>query len=160
MTTTRKRPSKTDLTRVLSVDDILAIDDLPVETIYVREWGGAVKLRGLTKREELEVREAATDAKGNVDDRRLEVGMLIAGVQEPKFTFDQIDALMDKGSGPVTRLIRDVMVRSGMLTAIGTSAIAAMETNFREGLDTEVPVPTGAGSGDDGREPSASDNSA
>lgn len=52
----------------LNADDILNIDDRQFETVEVPEWGGAVRVRGLTGRERDQFEESilgTRDKKGN-----------------------------------------------------------------------------------------------
>ena len=49
---------------ILTREQILAIDDLPEETISVSEWGGDIVVRGLTRGEAHAARNACKDKDG------------------------------------------------------------------------------------------------
>lgn len=111
--------------KLLSADDILAWQDLVDEEVFVPEWGGTVKVRGLTRAQVYQMQKDATVGK-TVDGQRSDMLMLVAGIVEPKFTEDQGAQLMGKSAGATQRLLDAIMRLSGM----GGEAAAAADRSF------------------------------
>jgi len=59
-----------DKSRLLTRDEILAVDDRKIEEVDVPEWGGKVGVVGLTGTERDELSGSLIDAKGQVNARR------------------------------------------------------------------------------------------
>ena len=102
----------------LSADDILKADDLPVEDFEVAEWGGIVRVRGLTgtERDRFEFKMAAArNDPSKIQVRADVVGRCIVDVDGKRvFTDRQIDALGNK-SGAALDSVFDIVRRlSGM----------------------------------------------
>lgn len=112
---------------ILSVEDVLAKDDLPERTIEVPEWGGAVKVRAISKGVYTDIQKAAT-VDGQIDELKLELGLLVAGLVEPKFTPDQIGELQGKSVAAIDRIVAEVVEISGL----SVRAVAAIEAAFRD----------------------------
>jgi hypothetical protein len=99
--------------RIVSIEDILAADDLPTKTIPVPEWGGAVVIKGFSKAVEMEIRRQAGGAE-DFDSERFEMLMFVYGVIEPQFTVEQLDLLKEKNSAPFDRVLSAVMDLAGL----------------------------------------------
>lgn len=109
----------------LSAEDILAWEDLVDESVFVPEWGGTVKVRGLTRAQVYQMQKDATVGK-NTDAQRADMLLLVMGIIEPKFTEDQGAALMQKSAGATQRILDAIMRLSGM----GGDAAAAADRSF------------------------------
>lgn len=107
-----------DTKNFLSADAILAIPGAVAEEIEVPEWGGWVKVKPLSKSQQLKVRKSAVK-NGVVDSRLLEGLIFVEGVVHPKtevplFDKSQIDTLFSKPSAVIDRLLGYIMDASGM----------------------------------------------
>lgn len=102
----------------LTIDQILAADDLPTEVVEVPEWGGKVKVMGLSRAaydgiaREAEVSVPAT-GPGQVagtkrDDDKFSDLLFLACVVEPKFTEAHIPALRGKSLGALNRVYQAI----------------------------------------------------
>ncbi len=111
--------------KILSVDDILAAADLAEETVDVPEWGGAVKVKGLTRAQVYELREKSKVA-GKFDAARADMLTLLAGIVEPKFTEDQGPILMRKSAAATERISSAI----GRLSGMDEGAAAAADRSF------------------------------
>lgn len=98
----------------LSVDAILAAPDVTEETVDVPEWGGKVKVRSLTKAEQIRVRKASVKSNGDVDEAEMEMRLFLSGVVEPKFSEHHAADLFEKSAGPVDRVLNAILQISGM----------------------------------------------
>lgn len=102
----------------LSKDDILKADDLPTEDINVPEWGGTVRVRGLTatERDRFEFRlAAAKDKPDEVDVRAQIVGRCLVDEDGSRlFTDKELPKLGVKNAAAMDRLFDVVRRLSGM----------------------------------------------
>lgn len=111
--------------RILSIEDILAAPDTTEEIVDVPEWKGAVKVRGLTKQQQVDIRNRAM-VNGAVDEMRAQMFLWLEGVVEPVFEEHQFAALWQKNAGAVDRVLKRVLVLSGM----AEGALKAAEARF------------------------------
>lgn len=108
-----KTPEKAPDLPILTVEAILAAPDTQTDVVPVPEWGGAVKVIGLTKRQQVDIRrEALVD--GEVDPEKVQQGIWREGVIEPRFAADTLGALFDKNAGVVDRVLSRILALSGM----------------------------------------------
>lgn len=102
----------------LTVDQILNASDLPTEVVEVPEWGGAVRVQGLSRAaydaiaRQAEVSVPAT-GPGQVagtrrDDDKFSDLLFVACVVEPKFSEIHIPALRGKSLGALNRVYQAI----------------------------------------------------
>lgn len=120
--------SATKTIHILTAEEILKAPDTKTAVVDVPEWGGSVKVIGLTKQQQVDIREGAL-RNGEIDPAMTQRGMLLQGVIEPRFTEEQIGPLFDKNAGLVDRLLVRILELSGM----GEGAVAAKEAAFPPG---------------------------
>lgn len=87
--------------RVLSIDDILAADDLPTGTVDCPEWGGVVEVRALSRQQVVDAIEAAGDGEGGLDFTKYQIELVWRGLG---LTHDRVAQLNDKHPGPIKRI--------------------------------------------------------
>lgn len=105
---------------LLNGDDILNADDLEVEDVPVPEWGGTVRVRGLTgaERDSFEMRMAVARNKGSLE--QLDFRASVAGRcmvdedGERLFTDGQLPQLARKSGAALDRVFEVVQRLSGM----------------------------------------------
>lgn len=93
---------------------ILAIDDSTEEWVDTPEWNCKVQIKSLSKADQIYVRRASTDKRGNLDEAKFEGLLFIKGVVTPHFEPEHLPRLMEKSSGAITRIINRILVISGM----------------------------------------------
>lgn len=108
----------------LSGDAILGAIDLPYEDVHVPEWGGYVRLQGLTGAQRARINATTLVAKGQSVEMRVDalanlqvhmVGMaLVDGDGRRLFTDARIKELGAKNAGVVERLFLRVQELSGV----------------------------------------------
>ena len=102
-------------------DKILASEDIPSETIHVKEWDVDLLIKGMTAGERVTLMQSAYDAKTEqVNMSKVYPDVVVAcahdpATGEPVFTDSDKDALMGKSSAAIER-IADVGLR---LSGIG-----------------------------------------
>lgn len=97
----------------LSAAEILALEDTKTEEVYVPEWDTVVVVRGLTKRQQLDIRTASM-VGGEPDAEKSQQGLWLEGVVEPKFEEHQLPLLFEKSAGAVDAVLKRVLILSGM----------------------------------------------
>lgn len=70
-----KKPAK-----ILSIDEIIEVDDLPKATLEVPEWGGSVEVRALSREEVVEAAGLAQDEDGLLDLPTLQLELVWRGM--------------------------------------------------------------------------------
>lgn len=98
---------------MLSIEDILAVDDRPTEVVDIPEWGGAVRIRGLSMEEVHGMRKKATVGMV-IDEDLLSRLSVLATVVEPKFSEDQLGLLWSKSAAAIVRVMGAVTRISGL----------------------------------------------
>ncbi len=116
-------------TKILTADEILAAPDLEERIVEVPEWGGAVRIRELTKAAQQQMRRKATGPDGQVDADRLELLMLAACIVEPQFSEEQVERLKEKSASAVDRVLQAVLDLAGL----SPEAVKQAQKSFRTG---------------------------
>jgi hypothetical protein len=103
----------------LTPEAILAAADVQEVDVTVPEWGGRVRVRGLTMNELLDVRKSSRNGE---DDRGALLATLSTAMVEPRLTTDQAAALMTKSGAAFTRVLAAINVLNGMdLAGLGNT---------------------------------------
>ena len=110
---------------VLSVEAIIAADDLGEKEVEMPEWGGSVVIRGIGYGEFVQIREDASTS-GEQDERVFGRLLLAAAFISPPLTTDQAEILFNKSSVAVNRLSDEIVTLSGM----GGEAFVEAEATF------------------------------
>lgn len=113
----------------LTIDDILSVDDTNEEPLYIREWGGNIVIRGLSKLEFDQMRKASKlkSARGRSQEI-LEREITMSGMVQPRVTsVAQYNLLMEKSAGVMVRILNAITDKSGMSEV----AEQAREKRFR-----------------------------
>lgn len=122
----------------LTAQAILAADDIPTEDVEVPEWGGAVRMRGLTLGEVMDVRKAAEG-----DERQVVIHTLAVALVQPPMTLAEAEALLSKSGAVVQRL----MLRITALNQVapdGTPEVVQAQRRFSGGPGGQAGTAPGA----------------
>lgn len=121
--------------KFLTFEQIMAAPDLAEEVVEVPEWGGAVKIKALTKSLQQRLRQDATlrantqtQKQGDIDSSRLEMLLLVHGVVEPKLELAHIPQLREKAAGPIEHILKALLRLNGMTE----EAVEKAEATFPE----------------------------
>ena len=118
----------------LTIDEILSAHDLPAKDIEVPEWGGVVRIEGLTKAKQVKIREATLDGEGYTDTEKLHEQLWINCVIEPQITLEQLNELRNKSAVVFDRISLEIMKLNGDSKEVAEDSAAT----FPEG--SEVPT--------------------
>lgn len=110
------------MSEFLTLDAILAAPDCPEKVVPVPAWGGLVKVKGITKAKQKELNKAATvmvpgadgKAEKKVDEEKLDLLLLAAGLVAPAITFEQAAQFAEKSAGAVDTVLKAILTLSGM----------------------------------------------
>ena len=97
--------------KVLSIDDILAVEDLPTDTVACPEWGGVVTVRALSRHEVVQALQACIDEDGLADQTKLQMEFVWRGMS---LTPDRVAQLDKKHPRPLKRINDKVREMSGI----------------------------------------------
>lgn len=121
-----------------TAEEILALDDTVTDEVWVDEWQTFVKVRGLTKNQQVEVRKRSL-VEGEADEEKAQANLFLEGVIEPQFTEDQMARVFEKNAGAVDTILKRVLALSGM----APEDLKKKEARFPDGQRPPVPVHTG-----------------
>lgn len=110
----------------LTVEQIIAADDLGQEEISVPEWGGSVVIRGLGYGEWVDIRDASM-VGGQQDEKIFSRLLFAAALVEPVITPEQADLLTAKSAASVNRLVEAIV----KMSHINAEAITDAEATFQ-----------------------------
>lgn len=107
------------MTTVSLRDQILSIEDIPVEMVTVPEWGVTVEVRGMTGADRSSILERAAADEGSMGPGGMYVAIVIASTYDPEtgeriFTTADTDILQTKSAAALDRLAMVGMRLSGM----------------------------------------------
>jgi len=120
------------MTKILTLDEIFATNDLDTKTVHVPEWGGNVTVKGLSKREQQLLRKQATDPLTSaIDPDRMEMLMLAHCLASPVITIEQAEQLMQKSATAVDKVLTAIMD----VTGLSDTAQKAMVRTFHAGAE-------------------------
>jgi hypothetical protein len=116
-----------DEKKVLTAAELLTFTALPTQTMDIPEYGGSIVVRGLRKSEQMDLRKKAQRSDGTFDETALEIGMLAAGIEEPKFTEAQVSQLVQLSAG----VYDSILLRIAELSGVGGNSLKSAEKTFR-----------------------------
>ncbi len=99
---------------VADLASILSVNDSQEEYVDIPEWKMRVKVKSLTKGDQVKLRKESTDRHGNLDTTQMEQLVFVYGVVEPKLGRQDVDRLYEKQSAAVDRILKAIFDLSGM----------------------------------------------
>lgn len=101
--------------KVLSFDDIVKKTDIDEKEVFIAEWDGTVKVKGITKLEQQLLRKQAIDpATGRINGDKMEVSMLAQCLSEPAITIEQAELLMQKAASAIDKIFAAILEVTGL----------------------------------------------
>lgn len=108
---------KTVVDEGLPIADFNSILALPLNNtkwVDVPEWGAKVKIKALTKAEQIKLRKVSS-VRGVVDEVKLELNLLVFSLVEPRLSLEQVDELFAKTDAKaISRLSAVALAYSGL----------------------------------------------
>lgn len=99
---------------IADFNTILALPSEDTKWVDVPEWNARVKIKALTKAEQIRLRRKSS-VRGEVDDIKLEMNLIADSLVEPRLTLSQVDELFGKSSArALNRLSAAALAFSGL----------------------------------------------
>lgn len=98
--------------RILTADELLSADDLGEALVEVPAWGGAVRVRGLSLGQFREAQRRSL-VRGELDEEKLTLAIVQAGMVEPQLTDEQAEKLRDKSATAIATVAERITALSG-----------------------------------------------
>lgn len=108
---------------IATLASILGVNDTDESYIDVPQWGQRVKIKGLSKADQIAARKRST-TKGALDEDKLQVQILTLGMTEPSLTPVEAEKLFSKSMGAVDIILGAIFEKSGMNSSVDTDADA------------------------------------
>lgn len=106
--------------KMLSKEQLLNSKDLPEVEVECPDWGGSVKVKGMSVAKRKMVWQGATikdfDGKDIFDLEKFQIISFIECVIEPKFSIADYEPLKNKSAAMVEKVNRKIMELSGITT--------------------------------------------
>jgi hypothetical protein len=125
--------------RILTAEDIWGAKDIEERTVEIPQWGGAVRIRTLTKKQadEMQAKATSTDryTKQPVVDNDMLVALLfVESMIEPSITLDDYERLRERSAVAVALLQREILAASGL------SQLAVSEADKSDGTRSDIAI--------------------
>jgi hypothetical protein len=116
---------------ILSAEAILAAETRPTLEVEMPEWGGAVTIRAFSKAQYIAMQKSAGfNSSGEDGDlAAFQKQMFLHGVEDPKFTEEQIDALFESQGGTT---VDRVLVAIAGLNKLSEEEAKVTKAKFRK----------------------------
>lgn len=100
---------------IKTLEEIIQVDDLDEDTIWIEKWETNILIRSITKHEFDAMRKAARrrDAKGKVNEI-LERELICSGVVKPRISAADYERLKEKSPGPLVKILNAIYEKSGL----------------------------------------------
>lgn len=106
--------AKQDLSKVLSLQDIMDIDDITEETIPVPRWGGSVVIRSISFRQ-MEKLKAEADTDDGPDEESFQKRLLLHTMVSPNLTnMEDVEVLIGKSAASILTILAAIIKNSGL----------------------------------------------
>lgn len=93
---------------------LLAVDDSTEEWMSIPEWGLRIKLKSISKAEQIRCRKLAT-RQGVLNEEQFEGLLLLQGIAQPRLTPEHLGLLQSKSIGVVSRIQKRILQLSKMV---------------------------------------------
>src|SRR4051812_24435973 len=105
--------------RILTAEDIWGAKDIEERTVEIPQWGGAVRIRTLTKKQadDMQARATSTDRHTKqpvVDNDTLVALLFVESMIEPRLTLEDFERLRERSAVAVALLQREILAASGL----------------------------------------------
>lgn len=112
--------------KILTDEEIVAADDLKTVVVEIPEWGGAVKLRQLSRAQWKKVVKDASGS-GELDEDLFELYLIVESMVEPNLTADRVEQLRQKNATVLEKLVLEVLNHS----EVNAGALESLLETFR-----------------------------
>lgn len=133
--------------RIITLDELVALDDVETKIVNVPQWGAAVQIKQFTKQDEYDMRVVAQSMSpnGEVDRNMLELVMVARAVIDPPLAVEHVGILRGKSMAAIDVILSEIAKINGGTEA----AVASAEKQFLAEPGVGDGVPSGDSAGPD-----------
>lgn len=100
-------------------EKIKSIDDITKEIVEIPEWNCSIEIRSMTAKQRAKILDKVTGETGSIDNDLFFSYMIVSSCFDPGngeliFDMSDVDWIMDKASGPIEKLMSNIMRISGL----------------------------------------------
>lgn len=133
--------------RVLSLEEIMAVDDITEKQVEIPEWGGSVIVKSISHRDMRAIsKSAGGDEDEEISEEEIEKWVFIKGMVQPQVDEAAYEKLIDKSTGAISKILTEILGRSKS----GDEATKKAEKSISTEPAGVLPVQSGGIVGDDG----------
>lgn len=100
---------------ILSVAEIMQVQDITEQEVPVPQWGGSVIVRSISHREMREIKKkiaASTGEDGEVNEDDVEKYVLLKGMINPTISEEEYEHLLEKSTQAITTILTAILSTS------------------------------------------------
>jgi hypothetical protein len=102
---------------ILSIAEIMEVQDITERKIPIPEWGGEVVVRSISHRQMRDLKKRVAKEVGDDDEERqndeVEKQIFLEGLVNPKITDDEFEHILNKSSSAVMKILNGILGASG-----------------------------------------------
>ena len=112
------------MAKILNLDDIKSLPDVPTKTIDIPQWNVSIKVKGISKKMQIELGRLINGEQTDAFD--YQKALLIASVVEPKLTEESIDELYEKDATVIDLIFdeTELIICLNMMTLLKPTMLA------------------------------------
>jgi hypothetical protein len=102
---------------ILSIAEIMEVQDITERKIPIPEWGGEVVVRSISHRQMRDLKKRVAKEVGDDDEERqndeVEKQIFLEGLVNPKITDEEFEHILNKSSSAVMKILNGILGASG-----------------------------------------------
>ena len=100
------------MAKILNLDDIKSLPDVPTKTIDIPQWNVSIKVKGISKKMQIELGRLINGEQTDAFD--YQKALLKASVIEPQLDDEAIELLYDKDANVIDKLFIQIADMNGV----------------------------------------------
>ena len=113
------------MAKILNLDDIKSLPDVPTKTIDIPQWNVSIKVKGISKKMQIELGRLINGETTDAFD--YQKALLKASVVEPELSDEAIDELYEKDA----TIIDLIFAELNTLNGVGSEIESALAEDFK-----------------------------
>jgi hypothetical protein len=113
------------MAKILNLDDIKSLPDVPTKTIDIPQWNVSIKVKGISKKMQIELGRLINGKETDAFD--YQKALLKASVVEPELTDEAIDELYNKDATVIDMIFAEL----NNINGVGSEIESALAEDFK-----------------------------
>ena len=113
------------MAKILNLDDIKSLPDVPTKTIDIPQWNVSIKVKGISKKMQIELGRLINGEQTDAFD--YQKALLKASVVEPELSDESIDELYEKDATVIDLIFAELNTLNG----VGSEIESALAEDFK-----------------------------